>query len=134
MKNMQQLSPENIKDLTLQKIASKSLIDFADITDKRYKINWHHEVIANELQGAYENVQRGERARIILEIPPRHGKSDLSTIKFPAWVLGKSPELPIIVTSYAADLAADFGLATKDLMNSQAYQVIFDTRLRDDAK
>jgi len=114
--------------------AREKLIDFAIATDKSYKVGWHHEVIASKLQEAYQKVIRGERARIILEIPPRHGKSELASIKFPAWVLGKSPEFPVILTSYAQDLAVDFGSATRDLMNSASYQAIFKTRLKSDSK
>jgi hypothetical protein len=75
----------------------------------------------------------GQKARIILELPPRHGKSELATIKFPAWALGKHPELPFIVSSYSADLAEDFGQKTRDVMNEPNYQAIFGTRLRDDS-
>jgi len=110
------------------------LIKFAIATDKNYQANWHHEVIADKLQEAYEKVLRGERARIILEMPPRHGKSELATIKFPAWILGKDPDFPIMVVSYAQEKANDFGLDTKDLMNSQNYQAIFKTRLRADTQ
>lgn len=66
--------------------------------------------------------------------PPRHGKSDLTTQKFPSWVLGKRPDFPIIVASYAQGLATKFGLGTRDLMNSHNYQALFSTRLRDDSQ
>lgn len=123
-----------MNDSIIKQAAQNNLIGFATVIDSKYEASWHHKLIAQELQSAYESVCRGERARIILELPPRHGKSDLATLKFPAWVLGRSPAMPIIVTSYAADLAADFGLSTKDLMNSDVYQQLFETRLREDAK
>lgn len=65
-------------------------------------------------------------------MPPRHGKSDLSTQKFPAWILGKEPDFPIAVASYSQDLATDFGQKTRDLMDNPNYEAIFDTRLRPD--
>lgn len=132
--NLNNLSEREQNHLIAQKLGRERLIDFAVVTDNRYQVNWHHGVVANELQEAYEAVKRGERVRIILELPPRHGKSELSTIKFPAYVLGKSPEYPIIVVSYAQDLASDFGLMTKDLMNSRNYQALFQTRLREDSQ
>lgn len=131
---MNNLSEEEQKRLIAKKTAIDNLIDFGIVIDPNYKVNWHHELIASKLQEAYEKVKRGERARIILEIPPRHGKSNLASIKFPAWVLGKDPDFPIIITSYAYDLASDFGLETRDLMDSNNYQAIFNTRLRADAK
>ena len=95
--NLNKLSKEEQNRLIAEKAAREALIDFAVVVDPKYHVNWHHEAIANKLQEAYEKVLRGERARIILEVPPRHGKSDLATIKFPAWVLGKSPDFPVIV-------------------------------------
>lgn len=134
MLSMTSLLKWNMNDSIIKQAAINNLIGFATVIDKNYEPSWHHKLIASELQSAYESVCRGERARIILELPPRHGKSDLATLKFPAWVLGRTPAMPIIVTSYSADLAADFGLATKDLMSSDIYQHLFETRLREDAK
>lgn len=104
------------------------------MVDPKYRVNWHHEFIAEKLESALHKVIRGEKVRLILELPPRSGKSELATIKFPAWVLGRYPDMPIIVSSYSGDLAADFGLKTRDLMNSVNYQRIFKSRLRADTQ
>ncbi len=114
--------------------ARKSLIDFSIATDPKYQDTWFHEAIAAILQSALEKVERGEDVRIIIEAPPRHGKSEISTKKFPAWVLGKHPDWPIIVGSYSTDLALKFGQDTRDIMYSPFYQKIFNTRLRSDSK
>lgn len=110
------------------------LINFCDATDENYRPNWFHEKLARILQKAYEDVKEGKEVRIILEVPPRHGKSEQATIKFPAWILGQSPEYPIIVSSYSSDLSETFGQRTRDLMNSTTYQNFFDTKLRDDSQ
>jgi len=110
------------------------LIEYAVVVDKSYEVNWHHRLVANKLQKAYEAVVRGERCRMILMMPPRHGKSELATIKFPSWVLGKSPAFSVIVCSYSQELATDFGLSTRDTMNTGNYQAIFSTRLRADSQ
>jgi len=115
-------------------MSEEELLAFCSAIDSRYNINWHHEFIAWKLQEAFEKVSKGERARIILTLPPRHGKSDLASIKFPAWVLGKRPDWSIIITSYAQDKATDFGLETRDIMNLGNYQEIFKTRLRTDTR
>lgn len=118
----------------LRKAVKGSLINFCEATDENYISSWFHEHLASILQNAYEQVKQGKEVRIILEVPPRHGKSELATIKLPAWVLGQSPEFPIIVSSYSADLATDFGQKTRDLMNSNNYQRFFKTKLREDSQ
>jgi hypothetical protein len=89
-----------------------------------------HREIARQL----EKVYKGEVKRLMLFVPPRNGKSELGSILFPAWILGRKPELEIITSSYSAELAQDFGYKTRNLVNSQEYQEIFKTKLRDDSK
>jgi len=134
MNNLNNLSPAEEDHLIASRMGKENLIDFAIVTDKGYQVGWHHRVTAEKLQEAYHKVKRGERVRLIIEEPPRHGKSELGTIKFPGWVLGLDPSFPFIVVSYAQELANDFGLGTKDLMNSNNYQALFNTRLRADSK
>lgn len=76
----------------------------------------------------------GESVRIMIFMPPRHGKSDMATQKFPSWVLGKNPDIPIMVSSYSDELATDFGQNTRSIMQTPNYQTMFETRLRADAK
>lgn len=114
--------------------AKNNLIDFSIATDPRYEDTWFHEALAEILQSALKRVESGEDVRIIVQCPPRHGKSELSTKKFPAWVLGKHPDWPVIVSSYSGELATKFGEETRDIMQSPQYQEIFATRLRADAK
>ena len=114
--------------------AQNNLIDFAIATDPNYQDTWFHETLAKTLQSSIEKVENGEDVRIIITTPPRNGKTEISTKKFPAFVLGKHPEWPIIVTSYSSELAVDFGFATRDIMQSASYQKIFTSRLRPDAK
>jgi len=129
---IESLSKERQEVLRLSAI--KDLLSFSQILDPKYTVNWHHEIISQKLTQALLNVEQGKPARIILEIPPRHGKSELATIKFPAWALGKHPEYPIIVSSYSAELAEDFGLKTRDTLNHEHYQQIFSTALRADTQ
>lgn len=105
-----------------------SLIDFSIIADRNYKPNWHHEKIADAL----EKVERGEIKRLLIQMPPRHGKSQLASINFPAWYLGRNPENEIITSSYSSDLATDFGSKTRDLVSYDVYKEIFEVRLKQD--
>jgi len=121
-------STDEIKAVT--QVAKDSLIDFSILTHHSYKPNWHHEVIADVL----ESIERGEVDRVILMVPPRHGKSELASIRFPAWYLGRHPRKEVITASYSADLAVDFGSKTRTLVESSQYQSIFETKLRPDER
>ena len=105
-----------------------SLIDFSIITHRKYDPNWHHEELAKGL----ELVEQGKIRRLIIQMPPRHGKSQLATINFPAWYIGRNPTKEVITACYSADLAQDFGSKTRDLVNSENYHDVFTTRLRED--
>jgi hypothetical protein len=110
-----------------------SLIDFSILTDPKYKSNWHHEEIAEELERAANNT--ADWKILILMCPPRSGKSKEATINFPAWVLGNYPEKEVITASYSGELALDFGGKTRDLIISENYGLIFpDISLKPDEK
>jgi hypothetical protein len=125
---------QNDSELLVNEIAKKHLIDFSIALDEYYQDTWFHETLAEALERAVSAVEEGRDARIIIECPPQHGKSEISTKKFPAWVLGKHPDWPIIVGSYSGDLAVQFGQSTRDIMVSERYRDIFKTRLRQDTK
>ena len=127
-----QLSGERLE--LLREAARRRLLNLCNLTDERYQVSWHHEEIAAALEAAVHSVERGQRARIILELPPRHGKSEEASIKFPAWVLGLHPDWPIIEASYSAELAEDFGMKTRDVMGDERYRAVFETRLRADTQ
>lgn len=110
--------------------AREHLIDFCIHTDKRYDPNWHHEVIGEAL----EKIENGTLDRLILTIPPRFGKSEIASIKFPAWYLGRNPDKNIITASYSADLAVSFGRKTRNLVNSPVYSDVFKVKLARDSK
>lgn len=118
----------------MKKAAQEGLIEFACAVDKKYDPQWFHKIIASKLEEVFERVRKGESPRVMIFMPPRHGKSDEATQKYPAWILGKEPDFPIIVASYSQDLATTFGQGTRDLMDSNNYKAIFDTRLRQDTQ
>ncbi len=67
-------------------------------------------------------------------MPPRHGKSELASRRFPAWYMGRNPQKEIIAASYNSDLAGDFGRDVRNIVNSPEYERLFDTRLAPDSK
>lgn len=131
---MKELSEQEQRNLIIKKSANSGLIEFACTVDSKYDPQWFHKKIALKLEEVYKRVQKGESPCVMIFMPPRHGKSDLATQKYPAWILGKSPSYPIIVSSYSQDLATLFGQGTRDIMDSGNYQAVFDTRLRPDTQ
>lgn len=92
---------------------------------KQFLSNWHIEVLAAKL----EEVRHGTCKRLIVNVPPRHLKSQAITIAFPAWVLGHEPTKQILTVTYAQDLSDNFTRASRTLMTSPFYEGLFDTRL-----
>ncbi len=74
---------------------------------------------------AFEKVARGEIKRLIINMPPRHTKSEFASYLLPAWFLGKYPEKKVIQTSHTAELAVGFGRKVRNLVDSEAYKDIF---------
>ncbi len=108
------------------------LVDFEIATNPKYDPNFHHELIAKELQHVETFGDRDYKI-LIITVPPRHGKSLQCSIDFPAWFLGRNPDKEIITASYSAELAQDFGSKTREKMNSEAYKLIFpEVLLRED--
>jgi hypothetical protein len=110
--------------------ARESLINFTEYTYDRYNTAFHHRLIAARL----EQVERREIDRLMLFVPPRHGKSELASRRFPAFCLGRDPTLQFISASAATPLAADFGRDVRNLIASPEYAALFTTRLAEDSQ
>jgi len=110
---------------TLQEVratlASRSLLRFTEYTNPLYQRAGHHERIAEKL----EAVERGEIDRLMIFMPPRHGKSELASKRFPAWCLGRNPKRQIIAASYNSDLANDFGRNVRNLVAEPEFREVF---------
>jgi len=90
----------------------------------------HHQIMAD----AFERVARGELKRLIINMPPRHTKSEFASYLLPAWFLGLYPEKKIIQTAHTAELAVGFGRKVRNLVQSPQYGKVFDTKLSSDSK
>ena len=91
----------------------------------------HHRIIAEKL----EKVARGELKRLIVNMPPRHSKSEFASYLMPAWFLGRNPKLKIIQATHNTELAVRFGRKVRDLLATPDYRVVFpDTNLKADDK
>lgn len=110
--------------------ARKSLIAFTEYTLPEYQPSGHHVRIAQAL----EQVERGDIDRLMIFMPPRHGKSELASRRFPAWYLGRHSSNQIITASYNSDLSSDFGREVRNIVASKEYSNLFDTALAEDSR
>ena len=99
------------------------LIEFCKHMQPDYKVGKHHRVLANLLM----DIAAGRKDRVCVNMPPRHGKSQLVSIYFPAWFIGKYPNKKVLMVSHTADLAVDFGRKVRNLIDSDLYKEVFPT-------
>ena len=90
----------------------------------------HHKIVAEKFNALSE----GKHKRLIVNMPPRHTKSEFASSLLPAWMIGRNPKLKIIQTTHTGELAIRFGRKAKTLIDSPEYQEIFQTRLREDSQ
>ena len=90
----------------------------------------HHAIMSD----AFERVANGSLKRLIINMPPRHTKSEFASYLLPAWFLGRFPDKKIIQTAHTAELAGGFGRKVRNLVQSEQYGRIFDTKLSTDSK
>ncbi len=122
---------ELLYDLQVYK-ARESLLDYVrfmtpdpdkpgDPRLSQYEVHPVHKLLAQTL----ERVERGEMKRVILTLPPRTGKTELASHKFPTWFLGRDPRRSVICATYNGVFAGDYGIAMKELLKSERYQQVF---------
>ena len=114
-----------------QDMGKESFLDFINHVYPGYKVGPHH----LKLIQIFEDIAAGKKKRVIVNIAPRHGKSELISYLAPAWFLGKYPQKKIIMGSHTADLAVNFGRRVRNLVGSEAYKGIFpQVELQSDSK
>ena len=90
----------------------------------------HHKIVAEK----FNQIAEGKIKRLIINMPPRHTKSEFASFLLPAWMIGRKPDLKIIQTTHTTELAVRFGRKAKTLIDSPEYQQVFKTRLREDSQ
>ena len=113
------------------KAAYDDLIEFCKLMMPEFIVGKHHRILADLLM----EVERGDKDRTCVNIPPRHGKSQLVSIFYPAWYLGRNPDKKVMMVSHTTDLAVDFGRKVRNIIASDPYRRIFPTvKLASDSK
>lgn len=115
---------EELTQLETLKTKENAQLHFMDFVSKVWPTfigGRHHKDMAH----AFERVARGEIKRLIINMPPRHTKSEFASYLLPAWFLGKFPQKKVIQTSHTAELAVGFGRKVRNLVDSEVYKSIF---------
>ena len=111
--------------------ARETFMGFVDKVWPEFIGGRHHKIMAK----AFEKVVNGESKRLIINMPPRHTKSEFASYLLPAWFLGKFPHKKVIQSSNTAELAVGFGRKVRNLVDSEAYKDLFpNLELRADSK
>ena len=103
------------------KAAYDDLIEFCKRMQPDYKVGRHHRILADQLMA----LEDGSKDRVCVNIPPRHGKSQLVSIFSPACFVGRNPGKMVMIVSHTTDLAVDFGRKVRNLIASESYVEIF---------
>lgn len=118
------------EQLIERELAKRTFLGFIQYQNPWFKVSWHHKIVADAL----ERVERGELKRLMIFLPPRHSKSEMGSINFPPWFLGRNRDKSIIEASYSDDLASEFGRQARNIVDSPEYKKIFSTTLAEDSQ
>ena len=129
--NLDSFSPDEIAEIDKMagelgnrkqnKAAYDDLIAFCKLMMPEFIVGKHHRILADMLMG----IEKGEKDRVCVNIPPRHGKSQLVSIFYPAWFLGRNPDKKVMMVSHTTDLAVDFGRKVRNLIATDATDQYF---------
>jgi predicted phage terminase large subunit-like protein len=112
---------KKLEELKTQKICQERFIKFVEAAWPSFIAGRHHAKMA----AAFERVAKGELKRLIINMPPRHTKSEFASYLLPAWFLGKFPHKKVIQTSHTAELAVGFGRKVRNLVDQEIYTQVF---------
>jgi hypothetical protein len=112
---------DTLESMKAKESQQERFIKFVEAVWPTFIAGRHHARMAE----AFERVARGECKRLIINMPPRHTKSEFASYLLPAWFLGKFPHKKVIQASHTAELAVGFGRKVRNLVDSEAYRSIF---------
>ena len=119
-----------LNEKTKQSKVHDSFLDFVKHVWPEFIEGKHHKRIADK----FNKLAQGKIKRLIINMPPRHTKSEFASFLLPSWMVGRKPDLKIIQTTHTTELAIRFGRKAKTLIDSPEYQQVFKTRLREDSQ
>ena len=108
--------------------ATKKLSKFITFNKLEYELQWFHEIICDKLDALLNGTLK--KKKLIILLPPQHGKSEISSRQLPAYILGKNPKAKIAICSYSSDLASGFNRNIQQIIDGPEYKKVFpDTKL-----
>jgi hypothetical protein len=111
------LNPQMLK----AELARRHLADFIAYTKHDYHFNWHHKLICEHV----DKFVKGEIKKLLIFAPPQHGKSEITTRRAPAYLLGRNPKLRLAIISYSKELAMSFNRDIQRIVDDYSYKDIF---------
>ena len=123
---VQDLDPKVRREIARRVLARRSLIEFTKRFLPLYDPGWVHHDIARRLEQFMRDVEAQLSPRLMLLVPPRHGKSELGSIRFPGWALGHHPEWEFINCGYNLDLPMRFSRKVREMIRDPSFTAIFD--------
>ncbi len=130
----QSLEEKAKAELAIRILTRKRLLPFVERFNPDYRAGWVHKDICRRLEQFSRSVSAKESPRLMLFMPPRHGKSTLASVAFPAWHLGRNPNHEFISCSYSGSLAMGFSRKVRQLLREPTYKTAFRTRLDPDSQ
>ena len=122
---------ERLKTLDDRTKKQENFMNFVKYVWPQFIEGRHHKIYAEKLQA----VADGKLKRLIINMPPRHTKSEFASYLFPTWLMGRDPTKKIIQATHTAELAVGFGRKVKNLIDSEDFRDVFpDVKLASDAK
>jgi hypothetical protein len=113
------------RELARRELARRSLLEFTCLMRPGYIPGWIHQEITDLLDAFQQAVVEKRGPRLIIELPPRHGKSELISRCFPPFLLGHHPDWEVVCASYNSDLATDFGREVRSVLHEPRYRDLF---------
>ena len=117
------------REIASRILSRRKLLPFIERMNPKYLAGWVHKDICERLERFSKDVAAGLSPRLMLLMPPRHGKSEIASKMFPPWHLGNHPDHEFIACSYNVSLAMGFSKKIKAIMDDPVYQTVFETRL-----
>ena len=116
---------ERLEELEKVEEAQTNFLSFVRTQWPSFIEGAHHRVMAE----AFDRIADGKIKRLIINMPPRHTKSEFASHMFPAYLVGRNPSLKILQATHTADLAVKFGRKIRDLMLMEDFEKVFDNVL-----
>ena len=112
---------ERAKDISQAEASQQDFMEYTKTVWPEFINGRHHKIMAEK----FNRIASGELKRLIVNMPPRHTKSEFGSYLLPSWLMGKNPRLKIMQTTHTAELAFRFGRKVRNLMNSAEYTRVF---------